>query len=430
MRRNFYSGIGVLSLLGLAFWLTGCGGGGGGASGNNGGDNNLPGTPVQVNIQNAQWVGFQDGKAGAWQTLAGAGNFSGAPRVTAADGRYSIAYVCSGVKPTVHVVHTTLSESPQFNATCGGGVSGVVFVNGTVQGLNGGQALVAIGESTGVSTGNTYTIPNVRVGTHDVVAVRLASGVPNRVWLQRGRQFNSSTTYDIDFNQADGSIVRVFDVSSGTVSVSGIDTVANENVTAQVFLQSPDWGSIIGLGATTVDGAIARFPIIPSNILSAGETFRIKIVSSEARGIEEVLTTLPNNRTYTLPAPFSGASFSVNSTGAVVVSAVGLGSYSESPVRGYLLELSGDGQPARYQILISSNWLGNDASYSTPLLSSLTGWNAGWTLQRGQPLEAGLRVLVAPNTVSTDAIWATLQGANPPAGFELRYATRRQTLNP
>lgn len=423
MQRNFYAVIGVLSVLGLAFWLSGCGGGGGG-------NNNLPGTPVQVNIQNAQWVGFQNGANGAWQTLAGAGDFSGAPRVTAADGRYSIAYVCSGAKPTVHVVHTTLSEAPQFNATCGGGISGIVFVNGTVQGLNGGQALVAIGESTGVSTGNTYNIPNVRTGIHDVVAVRLASGVPNRVWLQRGRQFTASSTYDIDFNQADGSIVRVFDVTSGTVSVSGIDTVANESVTAQVFLQSAVRGSIIGLGATIIDGTVMRYPIIPSSIVTAGESFRVKIVTSEARGIEAVATTLPSSLSYTLPAPFSGASFSVNSTGAIVVSAVGLSSYSESPVRGYLFELSGSGQPVRYQILISSSWLGNGNSYSTPVLSSLTGWDTEWTLVRGQSLDVGLRVLVAPNSVPTGAIWTTLQGSNPPAGFQLRYATRRQTLNP
>ncbi len=422
MQKNLYGAIGVLGVLGAAFWLTGCGGGGGG-------NNTLPGTPVQVNVQNAQWVAFQDGANGAWQTLAGAGNFSGAPRVTAPDGRYSVAFVCSGPKPTVHVVHTTLGEAPQFNATCGGGVSGIAIVNGSVQGLNGGQALVAIGESTGLSSGNTYTIPNVRVGIHDVIAVRLASGVPNRVWLQRGRQFTASTTYNIDFNQADGSIVRVFDVSSGTVSVSGIDTGANESATAQVFLQSAVRGSIVGLGATIIDGAVMRYPIIPSSILTAGESFRVKIVTSEARGIEAVTTTLPNSLSYTLPAPFTSPSFSVNSTGTIVVNAIGL-SYTETPVRGYLLELSGSEQPARYQILISSSWLGNGNSYSTPVLSSLAGWDADWTLVRGQSLDVGLRVLVAPDSVPTGALWTTLQGSNPPAGFQLRYATRRQTLNP
>ncbi|MCX7925724.1 MAG: hypothetical protein N2554_07940 [Fimbriimonadales bacterium] len=424
MQRHRYTIISVAGVLGLAFWLAGCGGGGGG-----GGDNNLPGTPVQVSIQNAQWVAFQDGSSGAWQTLSGAGNFSGAPRVTAADGRYSIAYVCSGAKPTVHVVHTTLAEAPQFNATCGGDVSSTVPVSGSVQGLNGAQALIAIGEATGVPVGNLYNIPNVRVGIHDVVAVRLASGVPNRVWLQRGRQFTSATNYNIDFNQADGSIVRVFDVSSGTMSVAGIDTGANENVTAQVFLQSAVRGSIIGLGTTILDGAVARYPIIPSALLGTGESFRVKLVTSEARGIEEVATTLPSSLSYTLPAPFTSPSFSVNSTGEIVVDVAGF-SYSESPVRGYLLELSGSGQPVRYQILISSSWLGNANTYSTPVLSTLSGWNAGWTLQRGQSLDVGLRVLVAPNSVPAGAIWTTLQGSNPPVGFQLRYATRRQTINP
>jgi hypothetical protein len=266
-------------------------------------------------------------------------------------------------------------------------------------------------------------------GIYDVVAVRLASGVPNRVWLQRGRAFTTSTTYDINFDQADGSIVRVFDVSNGVASISGIDTGAGENVTAQVYLQSAVRSSIIGLGTAILDGPVARYPIIPDTFRTAGESFRVKLVSTEARGIEEVRASLPNSLSYTLPAPFTNPSFSVNSTGAIVVGVAGF-AYSESPVRGYLLELSGSGQPVRYQILISSSWLGSANSYSTPVLSNLSGWNTNWTLQRGQSLDAALRVLVAPNTVPTGTIWLALQGGNPPAGFQLRYATRPATLNP
>lgn len=406
MFRNSYRVLGVVGVFGLALWLSGCGGG----------NNNLPGTAVQVNVRGALWVAFQDGVNGAWQTLAGAGNFSGAPRVTAADGRYSLAYVCGGRKPTVHVIHTTLSETPQLNAVCGSGdTSNTVTVSGTVQGLNGGQALIAIGESTAVPVGGVYTIPSMPPGTYDVVAVRLASGIPNRVWLQRGRSFPNSTAYDINFNQPDGSIVRVFDVSSGTVNVAGIDTGANENVTTQIALQSAVRSSIIGLGTTTVDGAVARYPIIPNTILSAGESFRVRVVSSEGRGIEEAAATLPNNLNYTLPAPFSNPSFSVNSTGTIVVGVIGF-AYSESPVRGYLLVLSGDGQPVRYQILISRSWLGGANSYSTPVLSNLSGWNASWTLQRGQPIDAALRVLVVPNSVPTDTLWLALQGGTRPQG--------------
>ncbi|MCX7992626.1 MAG: hypothetical protein N2651_03035, partial [Fimbriimonadales bacterium] len=179
MYRISYAVLGVAGILVASLGLTGCGGGGGG------GGNNLPGTPVQVSIQNAQWVGFQDGSSGAWQTLASAGNFSGAPRVTATDGRYSLAYVCGGAKPTVHVVHTTLNEVPQFNATCASSTSSTVSVSGSVQGLNGGQALIAIGESTAVPSGGAYSIPSLPAGIYDVVAVRLSGGVPNRVWLQR-----------------------------------------------------------------------------------------------------------------------------------------------------------------------------------------------------------------------------------------------------
>ncbi|MFN3690974.1 MAG: hypothetical protein ACK4UU_08640, partial [Fimbriimonadales bacterium] len=261
-----------------------------------------------MSIQNAQWVAFQDGADGAWRTLAGAGNFSGAPRVTAADGRYAVAYVCGGEKPVVHVVHATLSELPQFSATCGGGAPGTVSVSGSVQGLDGGQALIAIGEAITLATGNTYTVEGVRLGFHDVIAVRLAGGVPNRVWLHRGRSFTGSTTYNIDFNQPDGTIVRVFDVSSGVLNIAGIDTGASESVTAQMLLQSATRSSIMGLGSAVSDGVVMRYPIVPRSFLAADESFRVKIDSSEGRGIEQVLTTLPSSLNYTLPAPFTGAS--------------------------------------------------------------------------------------------------------------------------
>ncbi|MCS6919613.1 MAG: hypothetical protein NZM28_07570, partial [Fimbriimonadales bacterium] len=340
-------------------------------------------------------------------------------------GRYSVAYVCAGAKPTVNIVHATRSELPQFIANCGTTQGNTFTVSGNIQGLQGGQALIAVGEAVTVGAGS-YTLPNVAQGNYDVIAVRLAGNVPNRVWLQRNRAFSSATTYNIDFGQADGPIVRVFDVSSGTASVSGVAPGAGELISGQVFFLSGARASIIGAGTTVLDGVFLRYPIIPSSVLNAGEAFRLKLVSSEGRGVEEVIATLPNSLSYTLPAPYTSPLFLASASGPVSISATNL-SYAESPVRGYLMELSGGNQPARYRILISSDWLNGAASYSSPVLSGLAGWNPNWSLQRGASLDVSLQALVTSSPIN--ALQTYIQGGNPPVGFLLRYATRRGTLN-
>lgn len=384
-----------------------------------------PTNPVSLDVRNAQWVAFQDGADGAWSVLSTSSGFNGTVNVSASDGRYSVAYVCSGTKPTVNVVHATRSELPQFIANCGAPPGNTFTISGNVQGLSGGQALIAVGETVTVGSGS-YTLQGVSQGSYDVIAVRLAGNVPNRVWLQRNRTFDSATTYNIDFGQADSSIVRVFDVNSGAASVSGIAPGSGEQITGQAFFLSGARASIIGAGTAILDSVFLRYPIIPSSVLNAGEAFRIRLVSTEGRGVEEVLGTLPNSLSYTLPEPYTSPTFLANLTGPVSVSATNL-AYAESPVRGYLMELSGNDQPARYRILISSEWLDNAPSYSSPVLSGLAGWNANWSVQRGASLNISLQALVTSS--STNDLLLALQGNNPPVGFQLRYATRRGTLN-
>jgi hypothetical protein len=90
-----------LATIAVAIGISACGGGGGG---NNGGGT---GPIVAVAVQGAAWVAYQDGSNGTWQTLAPSGGFSGSVPSTAPDGRYSLAFVCPGQKPTVRVVHAT-----------------------------------------------------------------------------------------------------------------------------------------------------------------------------------------------------------------------------------------------------------------------------------------------------------------------------------
>jgi len=405
-----------LATIAIAVSMSACGGGGG-----TGGGGTSP--TVAVAVQGAAWVAYQDGANGAWQTLAPSGGFSGSVPSTAPDGRYSLAFVCPGQKPTVRVVHATRQELPSVNFTCGGATPATITVSGTVAGLNGGSALVSIGEVPRATSSN-YEM-QIPPGFYDVIAVRYVNNMPNRVWLQRNRQFSNNTTYNIDFSQNDGTLVRVFDVEGGTLTVSGLDTQANETATMRILLQSGSRSSTVGVVSTNELTPIA-YPLFPSGVLSAAERFRVIVDTSEQRGVAQVTSTLPS--TLTLPPPYTAPTLSVNTSGAIQFTAQDF-SYGESPAIGYQMSASAS-SGARYEYFITAGWLGNANAYTTPVLETLAGWNSAWNLQRGEAADVTLRVYVSPSGATPQAVWSYLQGNPAPSGFTLRYATRRQTLNP
>ena len=408
----------AIATIAVAVLVSACGGGGGTSGGTS--------PTVAVAVQGAAWVAYQDGANGAWQTLAPSGGFSGSVPSTAPDGRYTLAFVCPGQKPTVHVVHATRQELPSVNFTCGGATPATITVEGSVAGLNGGAALVSIGEAT-TTTSGAYTL-QVAPGVYDVIAVRYAGSAPNRVWLQRNRQFANNTTYNINFAQSDGTVVRVFDVERGALTVSGLDALANETATVRVLLQSGNRSSVVGLGSALNELTPTAYPRFPTGVLSAAEQFRVRVDTSEQRGVVQVATTLPNSLTITLPPPYGNPTLSVNSTGAIQFTAQDL-SYGEAPAIGYQLSASAS-SGARYEYFITAGWLGNTDAYTSPVLETLTGWNGAWSLQRGESADVALRVYVSPSGATPQAVWRYLQGNPTPSGFILRYATRRQTLNP
>lgn len=415
MTRKRLLGLAVATVA-AAVVMSACGGGGAGGGGTS--------PTISVAVQGAMWVAYQDGANGNWTTLSPSGGFSGSVPSTAPDGRYSLAFVCGGAKPTVHVVHATRQELPQINFTCSGATPTTITVSGTVSGLNGGAALVSIGE-TATATSGAYTF-QIAPGAYDVLAVRFAAGVPNRAWLQRNRQFSNNTTYNIDFAQADGSIVRAFEVSSGTLTVSGLDTQANETATVRVLLQSGDRASVVGLGSVLNDLTPTAYPLFPTGVLSAAERFRVQVDTSEQRGVAQVAATLPSSLVITLPPPFTSPTLGASNSGSVQLSAEDF-SYGAAPVVAYQMSASA-ASGARFEYFLTRGWLGDAPRYTTPVLETLSGWNPAWSLQRDEPVDAKLRVYVSNAT--PQSVWSYLQGNPPPAGFTLRYATRRQTLTP
>jgi hypothetical protein len=427
MRQKRLFGL-ALATIAIAVLVSACGGGGVSGGGNGGGGNNGGGTSptVAVAVQGAVWVAYQDGANGTWRTLAPSGGFSGSVPSTAPDGRYSLAFVCPEQKPTVHVVHATRQELPSVTFTCGGTTPATITVSGTVSGLNGGNALVSIGEATTTTAGG-YSVQAQR-GFHDVIAVRYTGSAPNRVWLQRNRQFSNNTTYNIDFSQDDGTLVRVFDVEGGTLTVSGLDPLANETATVYIYLQSGRRSSFVGIGSTLNELTPIAYPRFPPDALSAAEQFRVIVDTTEQRGVVQVASTLPNSLTVTLPPPYVNPTLSVNSAGAIQFTAQDF-SYGETAVVGYQLSASAS-SGARYEYFITAGWLGNANAYTTPVLETLAGWNSAWSLQRGETTDVSLRVYISPSGATPQAVWSYLQGNPAPSGFLLRYATRRQTLTP
>lgn len=417
----------------VALLVSACGGGGGSGGignggGNGGGGNGGGGTSptIAVGIQNAEWVAYQDGANGEWTTLSASDASGGSVPATAPDGRYSLAFVCSGTKPTVYVIHATRQELPQVEFTCPS-TPQTVSVDVSVAGLNGGTAAVSIGNAAATTT-NTQQL-SVAPGTHDVIAVRFTNDrIPNRVWVERNRSFTSNTTYTIDFTQADSGSVRVLDINAGALTVLGLSQ-SGESAVANVTLQSSSSSRlIIGLGTTLSSATPIAYPIIPGNILEPNERFLLSVRDNTGRrSVEQALTTLPGQLTVDLPSLFTAPTFSAAPSGAVRFVADNI-TYPETSIIGYRKIV--DAGNVRYEYFMTSGWLGSATSYTTPVLESLAGWNPALSLQRGVPAGVALSVYVSPN-LTPEWVWRYTQGALLPNGSALRIATTPpQTITP
>ena len=153
--------------------------------------------------------------------------------------------------------------------------------------------------------------------------------------------------------------------------MSGLDTQANETATVRVLLQSGNRSSVVGLGSALNELTLTAYPRFPTGVLSAAEQFRVRVDTTEQRGVVQVATTLPNSLTITLPPPYGNPTLSVNSTGAIQFTAQDF-SYGESPAIGYQMSASAS-SGARYEYFITAGWLGNTDAYTTPVLETLAG---------------------------------------------------------
>jgi len=349
--------------------------------------------------------------------------------VNSTDGRYSLAFVCEGEKTTVYTVHATHQEIPQVIFTCSAPAAEIT-VTGNVSGLENGSAIISIGQAS-VSAQAEYTL-QVPQGLQDVIAVRFAGDIPNRVWIHRRAEFTSGSPYNIDFSGQGDSSIQVFDVGLGNLTILGRNLQENEESTVRLLLESERRLTRIGVQKLLVNltlNEIFRYPIFPEASLSAGERFRLLVETSQQRGVVQVLTgNLPSE--LQLPEAYVAPTLGVNAVGAVQVSVDGF-SYSEPPL-GYQLTISQANGSRVFQQLITPGWLGSATSYTTPVLETLSNWRSEWSLVRGESLSVGLRVYTSPSGATPQQLWEYLALPNStlPDNFTLRYATRLQTLTP
>jgi hypothetical protein len=224
-----------------------------------------------------------------------------------------------------------------------------------VAGLNGGKAAVSIGNAAATLTNTQQLL--VAPGTHDVIAVRFTNNdIPNRVWVERNRSFNSNTTYTIDFTQADSGSVRVLDINAGALTVLGLSQ-SGEAAVANVTLQSSSSSRlIIGLGTTLSSATPIAYPIIPGNILEPNERFLLSVRDiTGRRSVEQALTTLPGQLTVELPSLFTAPTFSAAPSGAVRFVADNI-TYPETSIIGYRKIV--DASNVRYEYFMTSGWRG------------------------------------------------------------------------
>ena len=428
-RRNLLIVFAGAVLLGAV--LSACGGGGTIGNGNNGGNGGNQ-RLLSINIANASWVAYQDGSDANWQTLASTGGFNGTVPVNSTDGRYSLAFVCEGEKTTVYTVHATHQEIPQVIFTCSAPAAEIT-VTGNVSGLENGSAIISIGQAS-VPAQAEYTL-QVPQGLQDVIAVRFAGDIPNRVWIHRRAEFTSGSPYNIDFSGQGDSSIQVFDVGLGNLTILGRNLQENEESTVRLLLESERRLTRIGVQKLLVNltlNEVFRYPIFPEASLSAGERFRLLVETSQQRGVVQVLTgNLPSDLKLQLPEAYVAPTLSVNAVGAVQVSVDGF-SYSEPPL-GYQLTISQANGSRVFQQLITPGWLlGSATSYTTPVLETLSNWRSEWSLVRGESLSVGLRVYTSPSGATPQQLWEYLALPNStlPDNFTLRYATRLQTLTP
>lgn len=359
-------------------------------------------TNLTMNIgDGTYWVAFQDGPSGSWTEWSPTSSNTYDFPVTDGSGRYGVAFhvqETDGVNTVekTYVLHATVAELASLDAFNNPKYS----VSGTLSNRTGSNdSFSATMHNLGVGgelvpDPAAYTIPYVSAGSRDLLAIEwIAPFVgPNNFVIRRNIDVSSNLVgQDVDFtNDSDIEAPAVtpndfFGSSAG--QELEVYFATNNGTSFSIMSETYDgstaatYGYITNTSMTQTGDA---YSFQASN--STGSKYRIRNVAAidgdpgtRNMGLGNLVSLTGTNVSTTQT---TGLNYTPNSV-----------SLNGSPVfRGFQIDLdqtvTGISGGAHWQIKISDGWLGATTTYTHPVLSSVSGFNAGWDMSSGTLTDA------------------------------------------
>jgi hypothetical protein len=384
-------------------------------------------TNLTMNIgDGTYWVAFQDGIGGTWTEWAPtSGNTYDFP-VTDAGGRYGVAFHRQETDGTntvekTYVLHATLAELTSLNT-----FHNMPYeVTGTLSGYTGSNDSASVAMHTKEDYGEPlifpypYSLERVSAGTRDLLASEWdsATGAPGNFFIERNINITGDLAgQDVDFS-TDGTPVTFdeHDFAGGAA-----------DQWLEVYYSTGN-GTVIDLLSENYDGTNAlKYPYLTNpSLKQAGDAYSFQVykefaasTSARYRIRNFSATSDPGNRSIGLGNIATLSIGGINSTQTWGLSYTpDPTSFSGSPVfRAFQISLdqtvTGIDGGAHWAIEISAGWLGTSTSYSHPLFSGVSGYNAGWDMSSGTNTIATVSAVTTNNGTGLSLITRKTMGAS------------------
>jgi hypothetical protein len=340
----------------------------------------------------ADWAAFQDGD-GAWTVLAPAAAGVYTATVTDAQGRFGFALYANG---DLHLQHGTVAECADPVTYLDTGLSrakrsmdmgsmdkramipipGYYGIHGSIgYDFTPGESVVAMGRSSSSSTPIASYWFTVKAGLHDLVISDNGWGetrLMNWLYMERGLDVQSETTHNVSVAAAQ----RILLEDGASLQVTG--DASNTSVTIGLLTANGTYAMLAGYDV--VPGAATAFRSVPAAAMVSGDRYEVELGRGSLRkwacfgSATGMTTSVPSGDFLT----FSVAAVDAGSARYPIFSGL-----SMSGGKGYFI-YCGAGLYFT-DAVISSGWLAANTAttYQVPNLTSLAGWQAGWSLPSG-----------------------------------------------
>lgn len=384
------------------------------------------GTTVSVTrVGTVSWLAVQDG-SGAWQTLSGT-TFT----VNDTDGAFGVAWECtqSSGQPSIEIVQATTAEATTVTAPCGPSTPTAHTVSGTVSGIpSGGDAFIGLGDARALSAG-TYTLSNAPSGAQTLLAYGEATGGVYGNLVRKTITVDGNLTENL--NLSAGSpitttrILTVTTVPSGELPILWADLAPAATPPAQL--------------AVTVAPSLT-YPLVPSALRQTGDEY---VLVGGAGAACAGTCTPPASQGTILVSPESAAGGTALTVPPVLSSSAGVSvSGGRATATWQPVTFSGSGHlgfstasvtpsstsSARWEVAVTSGWMGGHVGYAFPDLSSTAGWQSSWGFPTVATATATVTAYHANVTLQQGlAFNRTQQLGSLPDGASLEFTERSAT---